>query len=92
MGRGRTRWVRLALVLALATALAGAATPVTATIGLASAPLDGSDLASLLEAADRRLYEGKGMGGDRVVGRADDEAGANVTRFPAASRAGPSRR
>lgn len=66
----------------IATALSGAAAPVTATIGLASAPLDGTDLASLLEAADRRLYEGKGAGGDRVVGRGEDDAGANVAHFP----------
>ena len=57
----------------IATALSGAATPVTATIGVASAPLDGSDLASLLGAADRRLYEAKAAGGDRVLGRADED-------------------
>jgi diguanylate cyclase (GGDEF)-like protein len=66
----------------IATALSGAATPVTATIGVASARLDGSDLASLLGAADRRLFDAKAAGGDRVVGRADEEAGANVTNFP----------
>lgn len=66
----------------IATALSAAASPVTATIGLASAPLDGADLASLLGAADRRLHEGKGAGGDRVVGQAEDDAGANVAHFP----------
>ena len=49
---------------------------------MASAPLDGSDLASLLGTADRRLYEAKAAGGDRVLGRADEDAGANVTSFP----------
>ena len=37
-------------------------------------------LASLLGAADRRLFEAKAAGGDRVLGRAD-EVGANVMSF-----------
>ena len=66
----------------IATAPAAAGTPVTASIGLATAPLDGVDLASLLEAADRRLYEAKAAGRDRVVGRPDDDGSGNVTHFP----------
>jgi diguanylate cyclase (GGDEF)-like protein len=65
----------------IALALLGSAASVTATIGVAGAPQDGADLASLLGAANRRLSEARAVGGDRVLGRADEEIGANVTSF-----------
>jgi diguanylate cyclase (GGDEF)-like protein len=65
----------------IALALLGSAASVTATIGVAGAPQDGADLASLLGAANRRLSEARAAGGDRVLGRADEEIGANVTSF-----------
>lgn len=40
---------------------------ITASIGIASAPTDGSDLDTLFRAADSRLYRAKGMGRDNVV-------------------------
>jgi diguanylate cyclase len=42
---------------------------VSASIGVASAP-DAADLDALAKLADRRLYEAKRAGRDRVVGRA----------------------
>lgn len=41
---------------------------VTATIGVASCPDDGDDLESLFQIADRRLYQGKAAGRNRVIG------------------------
>lgn len=66
----------------IATALAGAGSPVTASIGVATAPPDGLDLASLLEAADRRLYEAKNAGRDRVVGRPEEDPAGKIAQFP----------
>jgi len=40
---------------------------ITVTIGLATCPVDGADTDSLMRIADRRLYEGKKSGRDRVV-------------------------
>ncbi|HET7717777.1 MAG TPA: GGDEF domain-containing protein [Bauldia sp.] len=65
----------------IAIGLNGGAGPITASIGLATAPVDGMDLASLLEVADRRLSEAKSAGGDRVVGRPGDEGGGNVAHL-----------
>jgi diguanylate cyclase (GGDEF)-like protein len=70
----------------VATTLAGGPSPVTATVGIATAPDDGGDLAALLAAADRRLYEGKAAGGDRVVGGPEAGGSANVTPFPRRER------
>lgn len=42
--------------------------PVTVSIGIAAAPLEGRDLATLFEIADRRLYAAKASGRNRVVG------------------------
>ena len=65
----------------VATALADAASPVTVSIGLATAPLDGVDLVSVLEAAEHRLYTAKAAGGNRVVGH-PEEGGGKVAQFP----------
>ncbi|MCM8794243.1 MAG: sensor domain-containing diguanylate cyclase [Candidatus Omnitrophica bacterium] len=43
---------------------------VTVTIGLSVSPDDGRSPEALLEQADRRLYEGKRLGGNRVIGPA----------------------
>jgi diguanylate cyclase (GGDEF)-like protein len=43
--------------------------PITASVGVATGPEDGVDLASLFECADSRLYAAKSAGRDRVVGR-----------------------
>ena len=40
---------------------------VTATIGLATYPLESNDSAELISLADQRLYEGKRGGRDRVI-------------------------
>jgi len=42
--------------------------PVTVSIGIATAPDDGSSLLELVSAADRRLYQAKAAGRNRVVG------------------------
>jgi len=65
----------------IATALADAASPVTVSVGLSTAPLDGTDLASLLEAADQRLFTARAEGGNQVVGH-PQEAGGKVSQFP----------
>jgi diguanylate cyclase (GGDEF)-like protein len=43
--------------------------PMTISLGIATAPEDGSDLNALLSMADKRLYLAKNAGRDRVVGR-----------------------
>ena len=43
-------------------------TPITISIGVATAPEDGADLRSLFEIADLRLYAAKADGRDRVRG------------------------
>lgn len=45
----------------------GRTTPITTTIGIAAMPDDGDHPDALLAAADRRLYEGKRTGRNRVV-------------------------
>ena len=40
---------------------------ITVTIGLAACPDDGADADTLMSAADKRLYQGKSAGRDRVV-------------------------
>lgn len=52
-----------------ATEIAGLARPVTASIGVATAPEDGGILAELFGTADARLYAAKEAGRDRVIGR-----------------------
>ncbi len=74
---------RLRRRVAAAPAKAGDATGhVTVSIGLATAPLDGGDLASLLRSAEQRLQEARASGGDRVAGRRDDGGSGNVAPFP----------
>ena len=41
---------------------------VTVSIGAASMPDDGTEIRSVIDAADRRLYEAKRAGRNRVVG------------------------
>lgn len=43
--------------------------PMTISLGVATAPEDGSDLNALLTWADKRLYLAKNAGRDRVIGR-----------------------
>ena len=45
----------------------GVAVPVTVSLGIATAPDDGQEVARLLEVADQRLYAGKAGGRNRVV-------------------------
>ena len=52
-----------------ATVIDGIDLAVTISIGVATAPEDGRDLATLFETADARLYTAKAEGRDRVVGR-----------------------
>lgn len=42
--------------------------PLTVSIGIATGPRDGRDLQSLFDCADRRLYEAKHAGRDRIIG------------------------
>ena len=65
----------------IASAFSEAASPVTASIGVSTAPLDGPDLASLLDAANQRLYVAKAGGGDRIAGH-PEAGGGNVAPFP----------
>ncbi|MCC6984228.1 MAG: GGDEF domain-containing protein [Bauldia sp.] len=62
---------RLRRDMAAATATAGQ--PVTVSIGVATAPHDGSDFEMLFTEADRRLYKAKSAGRNRVVGRAPED-------------------
>jgi diguanylate cyclase (GGDEF)-like protein len=62
---------RLRRDMSAATATAGQ--PVTMSIGVATAPHDGSDFEMLFTEADRRLYKAKAGGRNRVVGRAPDD-------------------
>jgi diguanylate cyclase (GGDEF)-like protein len=43
--------------------------PITASIGIATGSEDGTDLATLFQCADKRLYMAKSAGRDRVMGR-----------------------
>jgi diguanylate cyclase (GGDEF)-like protein len=52
-----------------AAAVPGLESRITASIGIASGPEDGDDLANLFACADARLYAAKDAGRDRVVGR-----------------------
>jgi diguanylate cyclase (GGDEF)-like protein len=62
---------RLRRDMSAATSTAGQ--PVTVSIGVATAPHDGSDFEMLFTEADRRLYKAKSGGRNRVVGRAPDD-------------------
>jgi diguanylate cyclase (GGDEF)-like protein len=57
--------------------------PVTVSVGVATCPADAATLSALFARADKRLYEGKSTGRNRVVGEA---AGAEQAR-PAAGTA-----
>jgi diguanylate cyclase (GGDEF)-like protein len=50
-------------------AIDGISGPITASVGVATAPEDGEDLATLFAETDRRLYAAKAAGRDRVRGR-----------------------
>ena len=50
--------------------LAGATVPVTVSIGVATGPEDGMTIEKLFDVADKRLYEAKRAGRNRVVGSA----------------------
>ena len=52
----------------------GVRRPITASIGIATALEDGSDLRALFDAADSRLYAAKAAGRDRVRGRVNTSA------------------
>ena len=58
---------RLRLAVA-GLAVAGVDTPITVSIGVATAPDDGTDLQALFAVADQRLYAAKADGRDRVRG------------------------
>lgn len=57
----------------MATATATAGQPVTISVGVATAPHDGTDFELLFTEADRRLYKAKSGGRNRVVGRAPSD-------------------
>lgn len=63
-------------------ATAAGASSVTVSIGLATAPLDGGELPSLLAVAANRLGAARAAGGDRVVGRRDEGGTSNIAPFP----------
>ncbi len=63
----------------------GIADPITVSIGVATAPRDGTDLRALFAVADQRLYRAKDDGRDRVRG-ADASAADIAPGRPAASR------
>jgi diguanylate cyclase (GGDEF)-like protein len=57
--------------------------PLTISIGVATFPEDGANLAALFAVADARLYEAKDAGRNRVVGWKDPAAGGeSVVGFP----------
>jgi diguanylate cyclase (GGDEF)-like protein len=59
--------IREEVPAACAKAGIGGGRRVTVTIGLAACPADGVEKESLMSAADRRLYQGKQQGRDRVL-------------------------
>jgi diguanylate cyclase (GGDEF)-like protein len=65
------------------TALDDIAAGVTGSIGVATAPDDGTDLALLFATADQRLYAAKAAGRDRVVGRPASDSVVRELRRPA---------
>jgi diguanylate cyclase (GGDEF)-like protein len=64
----------------------GRTTPLTVTIGVAAAPADGDRLDALLAAADRRLYEGKRAGRNRVISAGASSGTSATSATPRASR------
>jgi diguanylate cyclase (GGDEF)-like protein len=65
--------------------IAGIASPITVSIGVATAPDDGTDLQTLFATADQRLYSAKAAGRDCVRG-ADGSAADIAPGRPATSR------
>ena len=59
--------IREEVPAACARAGIGANRRVTVTIGLAACPADGTDKETVMSAADRRMYQGKQQGRDRVL-------------------------
>ena len=51
---------------------------ITVSIGVATAPEDGGALVDLFVAADKRLYQAKDNGRDRVIGQPDPDGGAGA--------------
>ena len=61
--------------------------PLTISIGVATFPDDGANLAALFAVADARLYEAKDAGRNRVVGWKDPAtAGESVVGLPGGTR------
>lgn len=56
--------------------------PITVSIGVATAPGDGEDLAALLRSAEGRTGRARATGGDRVIGRPDEDGTASIAPFP----------
>ena len=65
-----------------ATLKIGRGEPVTLSIGLATAPVDGNDIAGLLAVAASRLGAARAAGGDRVVGRRGEDGSETIAPFP----------
>jgi diguanylate cyclase (GGDEF)-like protein len=55
---------------------------IRASIGVATAPADGEDIAELFQSADARLYAAKSSGRDNVVGQSVDEDRGDYAASP----------
>ncbi len=67
-----------------AVSVEGVSEPITASIGVATAPEDGGDLQSLFAVADGRLYAAKADGRDRVRGTGGPDTDITPERASAA--------
>jgi diguanylate cyclase (GGDEF)-like protein len=72
---GRLELLKSRLAARLTSQDGGHHEPITASIGIAESPADGTDPAALIAAADEAMYRAKQAGGDRICLAGDQPAG-----------------